>query len=118
MADTSVSDVKTTFAGTEFTLRATVEALYSIERFFAEPYYVVTARLLNAAPRLTDASEVFAAIALPHGMHTAAGLRALITFEDQAKRIKELRDGVALAIAAASPKKPAEGGGEGTTDPQ
>lgn len=118
MADTSVSDVKATFAGKDYTLRATVGALHTLERIFSDPYYIVTARMLNAPPRLTDVSEVFAAIALPHGEHSASGLIALIEFEKQAERILELRNGVAKAINAASPKKPAEGGGEGKADPQ
>ena len=123
MADVSVSDVKVQHAGVDFTLRAAMECYVQIEHACSEPYAVVMNRLLNSAiPRLSDASEVFAAFALPHGKHSGAGIRAVMDFAKQGEQLKALKRSVALAVDAALPKpaageKTAEGGGNAPADP-
>jgi len=124
MADISVSDVKVQHAGVDFTLRASIECYVQIERALSEPYAIVMNRALNSnVPRLTDVSEVFAAFALPHGKHTAAGIRGAMEFAKQAEQLKALRQSIALAVDAALPKtaegeKTAEGGGNAPADPR
>lgn len=103
MADVSVSDVKVTFCGVRYTLRANWEAMVAIEQALQVPYALVFARMGGGVPRLSDVTEAFAAMALPHGAHTAEAIRSTMPFDAGASLIEAAKH-VSAAIKAAQPK--------------
>lgn len=64
-------------------------------------------RINSGAPRITDVSEMFAAMALPHGKHTAAAVRAIMPVR-YGKTLLEMCEHMDKALSAAMPPEDAD----------
>jgi len=107
---TSVSTITREFCGKTFTLKASTEAWAQVEAELGVSYGEVLLRMEKRAPRLMDATALFAAFVQPQGSQSGKSIRSIMPFDDGAS-FMQLIDHVRAATEAAMPP-PAKKGDE------